>query len=118
MRFLATLLLAAPFAAAVLHDRNGKVVYDGYKVFRVTAPVEGSEAIDAQIAALDGLDVHHHGDHFDVAIPPANLDAFSALNLDATVLTEDLGALIAAEGDVVEDDGKTSPPWTSFPHPL
>ncbi|KXJ88766.1 hypothetical protein Micbo1qcDRAFT_150656 [Microdochium bolleyi] len=110
MRLLSTLLLAAPLAAAaLLQDRNGKVVYDGYKVFRVNAPEEGTQELDAQIEALDGLDVHHHGDHFDVAIPPASLDAFKALNLDATVLSEDLGALIAGEGELAEyDEGEVS----------
>ncbi|KAH7041540.1 uncharacterized protein B0I36DRAFT_380267 [Microdochium trichocladiopsis] len=108
MRFFSSLLLAAPLAAAVLLDRNGKIVYDGYKVFRVNTPEEGIAALDAQIAELEGIDVHRHADHFDVAIPPANLEAFGALNLDAQVLSEDLGELIAGEGEIAEYEGTTS----------
>jgi len=108
MKFFSSLLLAAPLATALLLDRNGKVVYDGYKVFRVPAPEDnGVEAFDAQIADLEGLEISHNGEHFDVAIPPASLDAFGALNLDAQVLTEDLGALIASEGEVEEYEGAT-----------
>ncbi|XXH04339.1 hypothetical protein Hte_010753 [Hypoxylon texense] len=109
MKFLRSLLLAAPLTAALRLDRRGKVVYDGYKVFRVAA---GSDvtAFEAQLESLEAIDLtHNHGhvdeEHFDVAIPPESLSAFDALNLTSQVLSDDLGVDIAVEGDLAEYPG-------------
>ncbi|KAI6087260.1 hypothetical protein F4821DRAFT_116651 [Hypoxylon rubiginosum] len=106
MKFLQGLFLVAPLTAALQLDRRGKVVYDGYKIFRVAS---GSDvaAFEAQLESLEAIDLtHNHGhvdeEHFDVAVPPESLPAFDALNLTSQVLSDDLGADIALEGDLAE----------------
>ncbi|KAI2636233.1 hypothetical protein GGS26DRAFT_581163 [Hypomontagnella submonticulosa] len=106
MKLLQYLLLLAPLTVALRLDRRGKVVYDGYKIFRV-APGSDVAAFEAQLESLEAIDLtHNHGhveeEHFDVAVPPENLPAFEALNLPSQVLTEDLGADIALEGELAE----------------
>ncbi|KAI1206628.1 uncharacterized protein F4807DRAFT_470104 [Annulohypoxylon truncatum] len=106
MKFLQYVLLAAPLAATLRLDRRGKVVYDGYKVFRVT-PGDDIPAFESHLESMEAIDLtHNHGhideEHFDVAVPPENLSAFEALNFTSTVLSEDLGADIALEGDLAE----------------
>lgn len=109
MKLLQYLLLLAPLTVALRLDRRGKVVYDGYKIFRV-APGSDVAAFEAQLESLEAIDLtHNHGhveeEHFDVAVPPENLPAFEALNLPSQVLTEDLGADIALEGELAEYPG-------------
>ncbi|KAI1105681.1 hypothetical protein F4804DRAFT_118020 [Jackrogersella minutella] len=109
MKFLHQLLLVAPLTVALRLDRRGKAVYDGYKIFRVESGGDVA-AFEAQIESLEAIDLtHNHGhveeDHFDIAIPPEHLAAFEALNFTTEVLSEDLGADIALEGDLAEYPG-------------
>ncbi|KAI1654598.1 hypothetical protein F4813DRAFT_205742 [Daldinia decipiens] len=109
MKFLQPLLLAAPLTAALRLDRRGKVIYDGYKIFRV-APGDNIAAFEAQLESLEAIDLtHNHGhveeEHFDIAVPPENLSAFEGLNLTSEVLTDDLGVDIALEGEFAEYPG-------------
>ncbi|KAL7625942.1 hypothetical protein AAE478_002711 [Parahypoxylon ruwenzoriense] len=104
MKLLQTLLLVAPLAFSLRLDRRGKVIYDGYKIFRVTT---GSDvaSFEAQLETLEAIDLtHNHGhvdeEHFDIAVPPESLPAFEALNFTSNVLSEDLGADIALEGNL------------------
>ncbi|KAI8960409.1 hypothetical protein F5Y11DRAFT_268596 [Daldinia sp. FL1419] len=106
MKFLQPLLLAAPLTVALRLDRRGRVVYDGYKIFRV-APGDNIAAFEAQIESLEAIDLtHNHGhveeQHFDIAVPPENLPAFEGLNLTSEVLSHDLGADIALEGELAK----------------
>ncbi|KAI1134844.1 hypothetical protein F5Y05DRAFT_416737 [Hypoxylon sp. FL0543] len=106
MKLLRHLLLIAPLAVALRLDRRGKVVYDGYKVFRVVPGIDVA-AFDTHLESLEAIDLtHNHGhieeEHFDVAIPPENLPAFEALNFTSEVISEDLGADIALEGELAE----------------
>ncbi|KAI1373051.1 hypothetical protein F4677DRAFT_236123 [Hypoxylon crocopeplum] len=109
MKFLRSLLLVAPLAVALRLDRRGRVVYDGYKIFRVTAPNDAA-AFEAHLESLEAIDLtHNHGHteeaHFDIAVPPESLSAFETLNFTSEVLTEDLGVDIALEGELAEYPG-------------
>ncbi|KAK7751331.1 hypothetical protein SLS62_006737 [Diatrype stigma] len=99
MQFFRALLLAAPLAGALRLDRRGKVDYDGYKVFRVAS--ESADAVEAELESLEAIHLMRTAQHFDVAVPPESIDSFKALNVAAEVVTEDLGAQIATEGELV-----------------
>ncbi|KAI1812075.1 hypothetical protein GGS20DRAFT_592041 [Poronia punctata] len=104
MRFFRAALLLASVAVGVQVDRRGREVYDGYKVYRVVAEGDASE-FEAQLRSLSAIELsrnrgHVETQHFDVAVPPESLEAFDALNYEAQVLTEDLGADIALEGEL------------------
>ncbi|OTA62074.1 hypothetical protein K449DRAFT_382772 [Hypoxylon sp. EC38] len=106
MKLLQHLLLIVPLAGTLRLDRRGKVVYDGYKIFRV-APGIDAAAFESHLESLEAIDLtHNHGhieeEHFDIAVPPENLPAFEALNFTSEVLSEDLGADIALEGELAE----------------
>ncbi|KAI1348321.1 hypothetical protein F5Y01DRAFT_328592 [Xylaria sp. FL0043] len=104
MRFLRAALFIAPLVAGLQVDRRGRAIYDGYKVFRVIT--DGNPAdFEAQLESLAAIELsRNHGHinthHFDIAVPPESLDAFDALNYEAEILTEDLGADIALEGEL------------------
>ncbi|KAI2778777.1 hypothetical protein F4815DRAFT_476596 [Daldinia loculata] len=106
MKFLQPLLLVASLTVALRLDRRGKVIYDGYKIFRV-APGDNIADFEAQLESLEAIDLtHNHGhveeEHFDIAVPPENLSAFEGLNFTSEVLTDDLGVDIALEGEFAE----------------
>ncbi|KAI1465123.1 uncharacterized protein F4812DRAFT_132881 [Daldinia caldariorum] len=106
MKSLHLLLSVASLAVALRLDRRGRVVYDGYKIFRVT-PGESVTDFEAQLASLEAIDLtHNHGhveeEHFDIAVPPENLSAFEGLNYTSEVLTDDLGVDIALEGELAD----------------
>lgn len=98
MQFFRALLLAAPLAGALRLDRRGKVSYDGYKIFRVAS--EFADAVEAELEGLDALHLMRTAQHFDVAVPPESIDSFHALNVVAEVVSEDIGADIALEGEL------------------
>lgn len=111
MKFLETLFLIAPLTVALRLDRRGKAVYDGYKVLRVT-PASDVATFEAHVESLEAVDLtHNHGDaedaQFDIAVPPESLSAFDALNWTSQVLSDDLGADIALEGDLAEYPGSS-----------
>lgn len=94
-------LLVSTAALAVA----AKVNYDGYTMFHVeTAGLGAFSDLSSQIAEIpDAIPIQGCStkSHLDVAIPADGLDAFNALNLNAKVVHEDLGAAIAAEGPLV-----------------
>ncbi|KAM5356764.1 hypothetical protein ACJ41O_003410 [Fusarium nematophilum] len=94
MRFLATLGLLLPLAAA-------KVSYDGYKAFSIDAG-EDHDAVDRILADLNVVSLSCESNHktIEVAIAPDSLAAFEALDLNTTLISEDLGAEFAAEGEL------------------
>ncbi|KAI0017583.1 zinc carboxypeptidase [Xylariomycetidae sp. FL0641] len=104
MKLLQILLAVAPLTYAVRLDRRGREVYDGYKVFRITTDAEVAK-VEADIESLSAINLannpgHISEQHFDVAVPPESLDAFHALKYSSEVLTDDLGADIALEGEL------------------
>lgn len=95
---ISTLLL--PLVAAVaLPEEEVKVDYTGYKVFRVDV---GSDAmVSAEVSQL-AAHVLNPGSTgaVDVVVAPDSVSALEGLGLNSTVLDEDLGASIAAEGEI------------------
>lgn len=112
MRFLRAALFIAPLAVGIQVDRTGRQTYDGYKVFRVV-PDRDTAELEAQLESLSAVELscsHGHVDaqHFDIAVPPENLDAFAAFNYQAETLSEDLGADIALEGELQPFPGQST----------
>jgi hypothetical protein len=98
MKFLSILPFILPLTSAGVIPRDGEAVsYDGYKVFRI-ATGDSLAAIEESLAPLAlepwNRDVTRH---MDVMLAPDQLEEFVALDLNATVMHEDLGADIAAE---------------------
>lgn len=90
-------LLVATVAAA---DEEERVSYDGYQVFRIDTHGE-SEQIHELIEGLRAVEVScGESDHFELAVAPQDVEAFQALGLDASLLSEDLGIDLAEEGPV------------------
>jgi hypothetical protein len=92
MRFGLILGLAVPFAAA-------KVSYDGWKAFSITTG-NSNENMTAILRDLNyvTLSCESHRDTLEIAVPPTKVASFEALDIDATVISHDLGAEIAEEG--------------------
>lgn len=93
MKALLALGLLLPLATA-------KVSYDGYKAFRIDAH-DAYDAVESAIADLEFVPLSCESDHetLEVAIAPSSLEAFEGLGLSTTVISEDLGADFAAEGE-------------------
>ena len=79
-----------------------RVSYDGYKVFHIDAPEDQYEEVQHLIQGLDFVSLSCESDHqsLDIAVAPSSLEEFEHLGFNATVVTEDLGADIAEEGEV------------------
>jgi hypothetical protein len=96
--FLAA-LLPAVLAAAV--PRSEKVDYAGYLGLRVTAP-ENAVGFEDKI---NDLAVHimnpGEGAQLDVVVAPDNVDAIASISASTEVLIEDVGAVLAEEGDLI-----------------
>jgi hypothetical protein len=112
MRFLRAALFVAQLAVGVQVDRLGRETYHGYKVFRVITDSDPSE-FEAQLQSLSAIELsrnrgHVDTHHFDIAVPPESLDAFGALNYNAEILAEDLGADIAQEGELQPFPGQST----------
>lgn len=122
MKFFAAALSTASLAtAAVLPEAEAKTNYDGYKLFKVDVPADANEgmaslySLGSSLTDTIPLQGCSHEDHLDFAVPAHELDAFYALNLTSTLIEDDLGAAIAAEGPLVPYAGKQSSlPLTLF----
>lgn len=91
----AALGLALPLAAA-------KVSYAGYQAFHIDTP-DNHDAVAEALRDLGYVSMSCESNRkgFDIAIAPESLSAFKKLGLDATVVNDDLGADIEAEGAFV-----------------
>lgn len=109
MKPISLLGLLLPLAAA-------KVSYDGYKAFRIETG-DDHDAIETSLADLEFVSLSCESNHqtLEVAIAPDSIEAFEALKLKTTVLSEDIGEDIALEGPLGtyerksndHDDGET-----------
>ncbi|KAI2617837.1 hypothetical protein GGR54DRAFT_607138 [Hypoxylon sp. NC1633] len=104
MKLLNVIWLAVAFTPISQASGDGPASFDGFKVYRVDASAAGDAAdLKSAFGALPIIELNNgHGNNgkatLDVAVPPEHLSAFNALNLEATILSEDLGADIATEG--------------------
>ena len=104
MKLLVALVSSAALAYA-------KVSYDGYKAFHID--IEGDyDEVESSLINLDYVPLSCQDSHssLEFAISPDNLEAFDALQLNATVIIEDLGEDIKAEGGIE--------PWECMCRPL
>lgn len=77
-----------------------RISYDGYKAFRV-ATGKNIKQITDQLSSFGSVSLgceEGHSDHLDIAIPPQSISDFEALGLQATAISDDLGADFAIEG--------------------
>jgi hypothetical protein len=111
MKFTTTLGLALPMAAAA------KVSYDGFQAYHIK-----TTDFDSVKSALDelhtvSLECGAKHDGFDIAIAPESVEAFKKLDLDATLVHEDLGADLTKEGSFKPYKGMSPPSgamaWTA-----
>jgi carboxypeptidase A4 len=98
MKFASILPLVLPLASAAVIPRDTQPVsYNGYKVFRIETG-DSLASVEEVLAPLAlepwNRDVTRH---MDIMLAPDQLDSFTALDLNATVMHEDLGCDIAAE---------------------
>lgn len=93
MKFITTLGLLLPLTVA-------KVSYDGYKAFSIEAG-DDYDAVGSILADLNFVSLSCESNHltYEVAIAPESLAAFEALDLNSTLVSEDLGTEFAAEGE-------------------
>ncbi|KAI2633256.1 hypothetical protein GGS26DRAFT_75715 [Hypomontagnella submonticulosa] len=82
--------------------QSSAATFEGFKVYRVDAH-DPLVDLDSTFEALSIIQLNHnHGSgsdaKLDIAVPPEYLANFDALNFTTTLLSEDLGADIAAEG--------------------
>ncbi|KAJ4245024.1 hypothetical protein NW762_014231 [Fusarium torreyae] len=92
MKFSLFVGLLVPFVAA-------KVSYNGWKAYKIDT-VHSHEAVTNSLKDFHhvSLGCGHSRGALEVAISPESLDAFRALDLNTTLLNDDLGVEIAEEG--------------------
>ncbi|KAF3902300.1 hypothetical protein ABW21_db0203993 [Orbilia brochopaga] len=116
MKLLALLPFLAPLVSAVAIDADKPITYDGYKVFRIDTHGQGV-FIEKQLQSLKAVQYNYDTKkHIEVAIAPEYLSKFERMKLDSTVLDEDLGASIRAEGGFHPHDGemRIMDSWKNF----
>lgn len=103
--FLVSPLLLTLGSAAALFEREERIDYNGFRVFRINTEND-LETIQKELASFSlepwNIDTSKH---MDVAISPSQLESFETLALNVTVMHEDLGADIAAESDTAVASG-------------
>lgn len=99
-------LVLLPLVAASAVPRvakDAKVDYAGFKGLRVKIPL-GKSPLEVE-EKLTGLVAHvvnfGHGEHLDVVVADENVDSVARI-LEAEVIIDDIGAIIAEEGEPVE----------------
>jgi hypothetical protein len=89
------LLALLPLALATAVPSSKKVDYNGFKSLRVTLPKGAdAEAINKLAATILNPGA---GEELDIVVAPENVDKVTKLASDATVLVEDVGAVLAKE---------------------
>jgi hypothetical protein len=100
MKFIfASALLASTTLASVVPRDSQKVDYSGFKALRVTLP-EGSDEVKAQVENLVKHVLNPGKKELDVVVAPQDVEALTALVAESKVITEDVGAALADEGQM------------------
>ncbi|CAI6341415.1 unnamed protein product [Periconia digitata] len=120
MQFLSIALSFASIAAAVSLSSPQPVSYDGAKVYRVKTGRQLA-SVKEKLSAFNYEAWNHDLDrHIDLLIPAGEVAAFEALNFNAKVLHEDLGASINAEShgsSLWKRQGGVNSSWFDSYHP-
>jgi hypothetical protein len=121
MKFLLTsALLASTTLGSVVPRAGQKVDYNGFKALRITLP-EGSESVKAQVEDLVAHVLNPgKSAELDVVVAPQDVEALNALVGESKVIAEDVGAVLADEGEVSTYAGALIPEhhqavYTNFP---
>jgi hypothetical protein len=104
MKFILTsaLLFTSTFASVVPRD-NKKVDYSGFKLLRL----ENAEGLEAKIEELSAHILNPgKSAQLDVVVSPDNVDAISSLVAESKVISDDVGAILAEEGEMGVYAGK------------
>jgi hypothetical protein len=96
---LTSALLASATLASVVPRAGQKVDYNGFKALRITLP-EDSESLKAQVEDLVAHVLNPGKPELDVVVAPQDIEALNALVSDSKVITEDVGAALAEEGEM------------------
>ena len=110
MKFLLTsALLASTTLGSVVPRAGQKVDYNGFKALRITLP-EGSESVKAQVEDLVAHVLNPgKSAELDVVVAPQDVEALNALVGESKVISEDVGAALADEGEVSTYAGQLTP---------
>ncbi|KAG8158425.1 hypothetical protein KVR01_011547 [Diaporthe batatas] len=117
MKSLLISSLLLPLATAVaVPERAAKVDYRGYKALRVD--VGSDEAVTAKLSQL-AAHVLNPGTTgpIDVVVAPDSVSALKELGVSSTVIDEDVGASIAAEGELSQALAVPDASWFTAYHP-
>ncbi|KAL1865043.1 hypothetical protein Daus18300_007390 [Diaporthe australafricana] len=108
-------LLLPLVAAVALPEKEAKVDYTGYKIFRVD--VGSDAAVTAEVSQL-AAHVLNPGntEAVDVVVAPDSVAAIEGLGVTSTILDEDLGASIAAEGELSQALAVPDASWFTAYH--
>ncbi|PKS05657.1 hypothetical protein jhhlp_008176 [Lomentospora prolificans] len=113
-------LLLLPFAsasAARRAEKSARIDYSGFKGLRVKVP-QGQNPLEVENDLAD-LIAHvvdfGHGEHMDVVVAAENVESITQL-LDTEIIVEDVGAVIAEEGESVETLAVPSETWFTTYH--
>lgn len=103
MNFTASFLKMKSLLAVALflNLAVAKVSYDGYQAFRIDT--KGSYDVTKEAISnitYVSLSCENNRKTLEVAVAPDSLQAFKDLKLSTTVISEDVGAEIAAEGEM------------------
>lgn len=104
MKFLSIVWLASVSNAFTPVSRDGKASFDGFKVYKVDTKDRLNE-LNSVFEGLSVIELNHNDATVDIAVAPEHLEAFDTLNFTSTILSEDLGADIAAEGSLASYPG-------------
>ncbi|OTA56584.1 hypothetical protein K449DRAFT_336304 [Hypoxylon sp. EC38] len=102
MKLISVVWLLGAVNVSVRADRNRSVTFEGFKVLRVNVDQRVAD-LESTFETLSVIDLNRNHGHgvdatIDVAVPPEHVKIFENLNFTTTILSEDLGADIAAEG--------------------
>jgi hypothetical protein len=107
MKFLITSALLASTTLGSVVPRSGqKVDYNGFKALRITLP-KGSESVKAQVEDLVAHVLNPGKPELDVVVAPQDVAALNALVGESKVISEDVGAALADEGEMQTYAGKS-----------
>lgn len=113
---LRTAFSLATFGIVVLPTSAHKSTFEGYKVYQIEVGSNHEASLKSRLQELPIIELSHSHGHggastLDIAVPPEHLEAFDALNFTAAILSEDLGADIAAEGPLGPYPGLIFSSW-------
>ncbi|KAI1388037.1 uncharacterized protein F4822DRAFT_444500 [Hypoxylon trugodes] len=126
MAFFPFLLFIGVLSTTAATHHKSNTHFDGFQVHRLYVNPEDTSVLQATFDSLSIVELNHgrgknNTSTLDLAIPPSHVEAFRALNLTTTILSDNLGMDIAAEGPLqdypeFDADGVPSLSWFDAYH--